>query len=215
MRGVPLPPHNITISHILDDSAVVSWKVYPDSDEIKHFGLLHCEIGGNSKTITNLENLQTSHTIKDLHAETEYLVYMWAVNDDGESDDSEPRKFKTDTHYNTKLKRRRNLTSEEIFFLMLVFSIWVVVVILFFRQWGAIRDLQPGDTMYRQAPKNLKSVEVVKNAKDSVIYHTRPKSIVKKPRGSAGAATAMPYTVSRADIHIHPHPRASSISSKI
>ena len=111
-------------------------------------------------------------------------------------------------------RRRRYLTIEEAFFLTVVLVIWVVVVVLFFRQWGAIRDLQPGtDTLYRQAPKNLKSVEVVKHAKDSVIYHVRPKSL---HRSHGGAAAARSARATRAAAAANPHPRTSvAVASRI
>ncbi|XP_006821843.1 fibronectin type III domain-containing protein 5b-like [Saccoglossus kowalevskii] len=190
-----LPPHNITISNILDSSALISWDVHANNDDVKAFGLLHSKIGGNSKTITDLDKGFLSYALLDLHPSTEYLVYMWAVSEDGESVPSETRQFTTESTYTGQLKQeRRYLTAEEIFFLTVVMVIWMMVLVLFFRQWGAIRDMQPHETQYRNPPANMKSVEVVKNTKDSVIYHVRhPKRISKQPIvGGATASAAKP-----------------------
>ncbi|XP_070561331.1 fibronectin type III domain-containing protein 5b-like [Ptychodera flava] len=213
--GVPLPPHNITITNIIEDSAVVSWDVQQDRDEIKAFGLLHSKIGGNSKTITDLDKGYTSYVLRDLHPATDYLVYMWSVSEEGNSGPSESRQFTTDTiQHAQRLRLRRYLTVEEAFFLTVVLVIWVVVVVLFFRQWGAIRDLQPGtDTLYRQAPKNLKSVEVVKHAKDSVIYHVRPKSLHRGYGGASATARSPRALSSRAAANPLQHPRRVASSS--
>ena len=66
--------------------------------------------------------------------------------------------------------RRHGLYPEELIFILIVVIVWLVAVVLFYRQWDSIRILQPVEPRYKHNPKNLETIRIVKRAQDSVIY---------------------------------------------
>lgn len=76
------------------------------------------------------------------------------------------------------------LRPEEVIFILIVVAVWIVAMVLFYKQWDSIRILQPNEPRYKHNPKNLESIRIVKRPQDSVIYknYSRKLSITMDER---------------------------------
>ena len=76
------------------------------------------------------------------------------------------------------------LRAEEVIFILIVVAVWIVAMVLFYKQWDSIRILQPMEPRYKHNPKNLESIRIVKRPQDSVIYknYSRKLSITMDER---------------------------------
>ncbi|XP_062592836.1 uncharacterized protein LOC134254329 [Saccostrea cucullata] len=74
--------------------------------------------------------------------------------------------------------------AEEIIFILIVVAVWIVAMVLCYKQWDSIRILQPIEPRYKHSPKNLESIRIVKRPQDSVIYknYSRKLSITMDER---------------------------------
>ncbi|XP_033125487.1 uncharacterized protein LOC117123603 isoform X2 [Anneissia japonica] len=112
------------------------------------------------RVTVNLHKNATKYVIINLHPDTTYMMYMLTYSQikpryeyyDKESNTT-LKNFKKEERYSkssdmfpfrTPLRGARSTTTtEEVIILITVFLLWILVIALFFRQWGVIRDLQP------------------------------------------------------------------------
>ena len=64
-----------------------------------------------------------------------------------------------------------NASSVDGLLVVAIIFIWIISIVLFYRKWENIRAMKPTDGIYRQLPKNLETIRVVKQQKDSVILN--------------------------------------------
>ena len=48
----------------------------------------------------------------------------------------------------------------EVVLVLLLLTVWAAAVAVFLRKWRSIRILQPGETRFKHAPKNLETIKV-------------------------------------------------------
>ena len=58
----------------------------------------------------------------------------------------------------------------EVIIVVCILAAWFFAIGLFVRNWATMRIMQPRDYDFKQQPKNLETVKVVKHQTESVIY---------------------------------------------
>ncbi|XP_045162542.2 uncharacterized protein LOC123527258 [Mercenaria mercenaria] len=161
--------------YVKGHSALVHWVQEGDVNEISRFELT-CEFLGATvgtfRITHGINRVQRSFRLWGLLPSQRYRVYMVTITELGASNTSEVVDFATnltDTFEYVQV-RSKGIQLEEALILFVVVGLWVCAMVLFVKQWDNIRILQPQETRYKHAPKNLETIKVVKKAQDSVIY---------------------------------------------
>ncbi|KAK3583398.1 hypothetical protein CHS0354_040364 [Potamilus streckersoni] len=159
-------PQNLSLRWICDvtSSSVVSFQIfYEPLDEADHvrYTVSH-EIDGNTRHFT----------IRRLAPFQHYRLYMVTIALGGIINKSEELEFNTNNTDTLDYLgyRREGIYPEEVVIILLVVAMWVVAMVLFFKQWDSIRIIQPQEHRFKHVPKNLETIRVVKKPSDSVIY---------------------------------------------
>ncbi|XP_035696582.1 fibronectin type III domain-containing protein 5-like [Branchiostoma floridae] len=197
-----LPSINVTIDDITAETATIVWKLKSDAfQNISGFEIV-ARFGNKSheaRTITEVGRRSRSLTLTYLKPSTRYVVTVAVLYADYKRKmRSNNVTFRTPTYSSfsddldqsgdsalpnddcevvTPDKQGQNFTIEEWVIIALVLVVWASVIVLFLRQWDAIRSLQPRDISPRPpTPKEIsefKTITIVENEKDTLIRTTR------------------------------------------
>ncbi|XP_021367924.1 uncharacterized protein LOC110459801, partial [Mizuhopecten yessoensis] len=170
------PPRDLRGS-VRETTTRLSWDVNRTEEE---YGLIHyfqityeiVDPHQNFLRIThNIDGIKRHFTLRGLVPQSTYKTFMVTVGSGEVSNASDTVEFSTALPEENYLRLARNsIYPEEAIILLILIAIWVVAVVLFFKQWDSIRILQPMEPRYRHSPKNLECIKVVKRSQDSVIY---------------------------------------------
>ncbi|XP_060077917.1 uncharacterized protein LOC132557449 [Ylistrum balloti] len=120
---------------------------------------------------SHIDGIKRQFTLRGLVPLSTYKTFMVTVGSGEVNNASDTIEFSTAVPEENYLRVVRNsVYPEEAIIIIILLAIWIVAVVLFFRQWDSIRILQPMEPRYRHSPKNLESIKVVKRPQDSVIY---------------------------------------------
>ncbi|ELT89998.1 hypothetical protein CAPTEDRAFT_229283 [Capitella teleta] len=202
--ALPQAPHNLSLAHILATAAIVKWETERTDPNIGQFEMTLLTIPSTTAnnldnegssiieayrttqkaqvpsvrgTVTRLSlsgGLRT-YTLQDLYPDTEYQLYMVAVNADGMSNASSVASFRTPATTVEALDMVQ-VKPGEVIIVSLIVSAWICAIILFLHKWGKIRIIQPSEPRFEHAPKNLDTIKVVKTPTESVIYRSYSKN---------------------------------------
>ncbi|XP_066297497.1 fibronectin type III domain-containing protein 5-like [Branchiostoma lanceolatum] len=197
-----LPSINVTIDDVTAETATIVWELKNDAfQNISGFEIV-ARFGNKSheaRTITEVGRRSRSLTLTYLKPSTGYVVTVAVLYADyTRKIRSDNVTFRTPTYssFNEDLdqsgdsalpkddcevvtpdKRGQNFTIEEWVIIALVLVVWASVIVLFLKQWDAIRSLQPRDISPRPpTPKEIsefKTITIVENEKDTLIRTTR------------------------------------------
>ena len=72
-------------------------------------------------------------------------------------------------------KARLQLQLVEVFMVIVIIIAWIIAVMMFLHRWHKLRILPPADAAFKNPPKNMDKITVVKRPTDSVIYRNYPR----------------------------------------
>eukprot|EP00062_Callorhinchus_milii_P018479 gi/632971995/ref/XP_007902442.1/ PREDICTED: fibronectin type III domain-containing protein 5-like isoform X2 [Callorhinchus milii] len=151
----PSAPVNVTVKHLKDNLAVVSWEV-PDGEAVIGYAISQEKDVRMLRLIQEVNTTTRSCLLWDLEEDTEYIVHVQAISLSGASPASDPISF-------TIPKEAETLTSEdgvtaealeghfkqlrmgEMLIIVVVLVMWAGVIALFCRQYDIIKDNEPNN----------------------------------------------------------------------
>lgn len=165
----------------------ISWGIEENNFTIAGFRI-HYEASRHQERVTKtLNGVLRSVTLRHLYPLTTYRFLMVTIADSGLfSNASDSVEFTTaDPEDGDRVRvQEYGFRAEEIIFILIVVAVWIVAMVLCYKQWDSIRILQPIEPRYKHNPKNLESIRIVKRPQDSVIYknYSRKLSITMDER---------------------------------
>ncbi|XP_022342893.2 uncharacterized protein LOC111136381, partial [Crassostrea virginica] len=166
----------------------ISWLIEDTHLNITSFRISYEALDHQESVTRVLDGSLRSVTLRHLYPLTKYSFLMVTIADSGLfSNASESVEFTTTAdpeEANRVRVHSYELRPEEVIFILIVVAVWIVAMVLFYKQWDSIRILQPMEPRYKHNPKNLESIRIVKRPQDSVIYknYSRKLSITMDER---------------------------------
>lgn len=186
VQGLVAPP--VVNETVVSGTEVrISWVITESNFTAAAFRIYY-EASERQESVTRtLDGGLRSVTLHHLYPVTTYKFLMVTIAESGLfSNASESVEFTTADPEETGRVRvdTYGLRPEEVIFILIVVAVWIVAMVLFYKQWDSIRILQPNEPRYKHNPKNLESIRIVKRPQDSVIYknYSRKLSITMDER---------------------------------
>lgn len=176
-KGLPSTPSHLRVDTILPTRATVYWDYNVTDHNVTRFELSYhpllpvdMPLKYNIRIVAELEPNKRTYELKKLLENTTYELFIAALSSAGMSNRSDTVTFVTTSNAELINKASKELFPSEAIIILLILLAWCISIVLFVSRWNSLRVLPPRTARYKQEPKNLGNVKVIKRAQESVIY---------------------------------------------